>query len=320
MAIFFRVANVQKASLWKKLESEWDPLMRRVLSGESDTKELLAAVEREHELYFINYLARYSRRFVGDIRKKIVAFAEPFLSRVVSGLTHSDPERRARAVQTLAILGGEKYVGEIAKSLTDSSPLVAMVAARALASEKRVDYVDSILSQLTKFRTWNRSYLVSMLVMMGADAGASLRNVYRDERKPHSERALAANALAELLDFSAADSACEFLSTETNPDIVSASLRLLASVGRKEHLPSIRDLCASNNAVVRSHALTALGNIGDVEDRELLAIGFEDKSIWVALHAAWALKAAGAGDLLAKITTTGHPRADLAKQVLVEKI
>ena len=157
-----------------------------------------------------------------------------------------------------------------------------------------------------------------MLAAVGPGVTPALRETFSDLDKPPRVRAVAAEALQELSDFAAADFAALVLETETDRDLIAASLRLLGRVGRPEHLASIRALCTSSDFVIRAHAVSALGRIGEEEDIQPLRQAFEDPSQWVAIHTAWGLKEAGCVKVLREIAESEHPRADLAREILTE--
>jgi len=225
-------------------------------------------------------------------------------------------EVRARAVQTLSLLGADAHRAEVRRALDDPSPLVAMVAARALARGRDPDHAAAILLHLERFDEWSPRFLAAMLASMGPDAAAPLCDTLADPSRSASARAVAADALRALHDLPAADVAAAVLGTSTDREIVAACLRLLAALGRPAHLPRIRPLLTSPDAVVRAAAIRALAGVGSADEREWLRSALEDPSPWVALEAAEGLLESGGGDILHALAASDHPRAVLARQVL----
>ena len=317
-AILLRIANIRKASRWGALEAAWEEEILEVLSGAHEPAVLWQRVNKRDALYFVEFLLRYARRLRGHERMILTELARPFLKQVADRVKGGDPERRAMAVQMLSALGLDDYIRELMAALDDPSPLVAMVAARALAREEYPEYAEIVLEKLHRFENWSQNYLASMLAAVGPGVTPALRETFSDLDKPPRVRAVAAEALQELSDFAAADFAALVLETETDRDLIAASLRLLGRVGRPEHLASIRALCTSSDFVIRAHAVSALGRIGEEEDIQPLRQAFEDPSQWVAIHTAWGLKEAGCVKVLREIAESEHPRADLAREILTE--
>lgn len=103
-------------------------------------------------------------------------------------------------------------------------------------------------------------------------------------------------------------------------DLIASSLRLVRSLGREEHADKARLFCDSSDFVIREFAIRALGRIGNAEDVEQLQSALEDDSVWVALHAARALRELGKDEILQDLVITAHPHSEIARQVLAETI
>jgi HEAT repeat protein len=69
---------------------------------------------------------------------------------------------------------------------------------------------------------------------------------------------------------------------------------------------------------VRAAAATALGQLGGQQDMGLLLLALDDPSIWVSMHAARALRAAGGEAMLRSTARSQHRRAEVAREALEE--
>ncbi|HPO10014.1 MAG TPA: hypothetical protein PLZ55_15170, partial [bacterium] len=135
-SILLRIRNNRKAAHWARLETAWEQAILEVLSGEKEPLDLQQRVGRKDTLYFVDFVMRYARRLRGQEREILTELVRPFLSRITERTVGGDAERRARAVQTISTLGFEEYTDRIIAALDDPSPLVAMIAARALARKE----------------------------------------------------------------------------------------------------------------------------------------------------------------------------------------
>lgn len=316
---YLRLRNEYRARLWKRLEERWtDPLLE-ALAHPDRLPALQDMVEDRYTAEFVDYLLRYFQRVKGEEREILKRAAAPYLDGIAERATSRSVEVRARAIQILGSLGLPGYDGRLVEALDDPSPLVAMVAARALARERDPRYVAPLLRRIPRFRTWRDSALASMLAGMGPGAAPPLREVLGDEERDPWVRAVAATALERLTDLEAGDLAAHVVERSTERGLLAAALNLLAAVGRPEHLPAIRVRCASPDFVVRSRALRALGRLGEEEDVPRLRSALDDPSPWVALHAARGLGGVGGVEALREVADSDHPRAAAARQVLVEE-
>lgn len=319
ITILLRFKNVRTAARWERLEARWEPKLLQVLSGELAPPELLQLVDRDEELYFVDLVLRYARRVRGTDRAKLRQVAAPFLGPVAARARGADAERRARAVQTLGELGLPDHADTVVAALDDKSPLVAMIAARALAKKETPEYADAVLARLHRFTSWRPSFLASMLSSMGPEVTPALRRTLGNRTIDQSVRAIAATALRHLHDLESAPVAAGVLETEHRRDLLASCLRLLGTVGGDVHLTLVRRLLESDDFVVRATAAQALGSIGEATDMALLRqVAVEDESHWVAINAARALREAGDVEVLRKIASSGHKRASVAVQVLGE--
>jgi len=315
-AILLRVKNERTRRRWERLESRWeDPVVEAVM-GSASLDQVWQLVDRSEELSFVAFLIRFARRLAGSERRLIEGLAEPYLARVAEQLERRSPERRAVAVQTLSVLGRRRYAHRLVAALDDPSPLVAMVAARALASRESPDFAAAILSRLRRFEPWRSSFLASMLSSVGPALAPALIRLLADRQADPRARSVAAEALRELHEPSAADVAAGVQVDESDRDLLASTLGLLADVGRAEHAAAIRPHLVAREPIVRARAVAALGSIGAPADLPNLLAALDDASPWVALRAAEALRDAGATKALAGAGGSSHPRAPLARAML----
>lgn len=146
-----------------------------------------------------------------------------------------------------------------------------------------------------------------------------LRDGLLDEDRPAWLRGVFAEALRMQLDPRAADTAVEALAATDDRDFSASLLRLLATVGRPEHVDVLRTIADTDDEIVRAQALHALGVLGGTAELPLLFAGMDDPSPWAALHAARGVRDAGGVELLEEIAGSDHAQARLAGQVLFEE-
>lgn len=317
-ALVARIATERRERQREALRERWEEPVLLALADPELLSDVWDRVEHDEELEFINFALGYARRVRGVERDVLKRAARPYLARLVERVHDHRVEIRTRAVQTLGTLGLPIYEDKVVGALDDPSPLVAMVAARGLAREAP-RYAPMILRRLSRFDGWSRSFLASMLAGMGSEAAPALREAFGRVREVPWVRAIAADALRLLGDLEAGDLAAEVIEVEGDRELLAAALRLLASVGRPEHVTVVRVRCASPDFVIRAHALTALGTLGEEEDVHRLRSAVQDPSPWVAIHAARGLYEAGGEKELRKLARSDRARAELADQVLLEE-
>ncbi|MBT8488064.1 MAG: hypothetical protein HKN72_14375 [Gemmatimonadetes bacterium] len=299
--------------------ARWQFELREVLYGDGSLDALRASIDDGNRVEFLNFLLEYARRLDGEEHEVVRSLAEPHLAKILPYLDHRVAGRRARAVQTLGELGLPGYAEQVISALDDPSPDVAMVAASTLAAAEDGTYADAVLARMERFAHWRLDFLVAMLSSMGAAAAPAFRWTLADDQAVPRVRAVAADALAQLDDAASADLAHEVLTTQAEVELRAATLRLLASVGRGEHVDAIRLAVEDHALPTRLHAVRALGSLGSEDDLDTLyAAATDDPSPWVAIAAARALKEAGGADRLELLAGSDHSRAALGLQVISE--
>jgi HEAT repeat protein len=318
-AVYLRIYSDRRQRLWAQLSARWEEPVLLALSDPAEAAKVHDVIAPEHRLHFVRFALEYARRVKGEERRVLQTLAEPYLAPIAERTASREVEVRTRAVQTLGMLGLPRYAPQVLKALDDPSPLVAMVAARALASSEYPEHAADVLRRLHRFEGWSRSFMGSMLAAVGPAAAPALRASLGDGQEASWVRAVAAEALTMLKDFDSAELAVAVVSTEDDRELVASALRLLAAVGTPEHVAAVRARCASPDNVLRAHALEALGVVGEKDDIPRLLGAMSDPSPWVAIHAARSLRAAGGVGLLRDLGDSDHPRAALARQVLAEE-
>jgi HEAT repeat protein len=316
VTIVLRLRNNRRRLVRGRLEVVWQPLVLGMLAGDIDAADVRVHVPPAHETFFVGYLLRFIERLIGEERARLRQLARPYLPRVVQQLGHRRPELRARAAQTIVLLGLEEYDDQVVRALDDRSTTVAMVAARALSTRRNAHLAPQILQRLHRFRQWNPRYLASMLSTMGSAVVPALRDILADPAADPMVRRVAADALFDLDDIASADDAAAAAMTSDDVELVAASIHLLARVGRPDHAPVARRALASANPLLRLRGAEALATIGGEEDLPRLRAAVEDASPWVAIAAASALAGSGGGALLESLARDPSPRGLLAREIL----
>lgn len=318
-AIALRIGHQVRDRRSRRLDALWQEPVLAAIMDPDQIPAARAAVEDRYRRHFVRFVLDYTRRLRGAELRTLRRLVEPYLYLIAERVNHRRSEVRTRAVQTLGTLGLPKYSKEVIAGLEDPSPLVAMIAARYLARQDFPQYAPAVIANLHRFEGWNRSFLASMLARIGPEASPELLAGLADEEAPTWLRAVRAEALLMQLDPLGGDVAARILETADDRELVAAALKLLAAVGRPEHLPIIRERCSSQDLVIRAQALHALGMLGDETDLDLLMHGMDDPSPWAAMHAARGVREAGGEGMLREIAESDHPHANLAGQVLSEE-
>lgn len=298
--------------------SRWSPRIHQLLAGETSANTLLPLVRRSDRTYLVELATQYGQRVSGIELDRLRSLGRPFLGSVDRSLSSHCAETRARAVQVIGILGGERCADRLVAALDDKSPLVAMVAATALSEMGNSELSAEVVSHLERFELWSPTFLASMLASGGTAMGEQLRSCLECETEPAMTRSVAADALRLMRDAGSADAAVAVLKTTGDREVAAACLRLLEALGTAAHVDVVRGFTVGEDSVLRAYAITALGALATGDgDIDLLDIAIDDPSPWVALHAARALRVAGRQNVLRRVAASRRPGAGAAREVLI---
>ena len=319
LALLYRRRGEQRDVQFESDAEAWDPLLLAYLFDDVSPESVVGALDDRERLRFLAHLLTYSRRLAGDDRAKIQRLARPLLGLVRDRLTRRSAAVRARAVQTLGELGWPDYADEVVNALDDPSPLVALIAMQILCRPEGSPHIPDVLGRLDRFTSWTPRFLGATLASAGQDACAALRWALADPGTDPQVKIAVAEALRLLNDFHAADVALSVLESDHDRDVLAAVLRLIGTVGRSEHGPTVAAMTTSEDFVVRVAAADGLAGIGGPQELERLrTMVFEDPSPWVALRAARSLGQAGWNAALRALADSSHDRASVGAQVLAE--
>lgn len=319
-AVVLRWMHQRRDRLRASLAERWQPALLEVLAHTQKVEELHRLVDENRRLHFVGFVLQFARRMRGDEVEVLRDVVRPFLGLIAERVESDRVEVRARAVQTLGTLGLPEHEDAVIRALDDPSPLIAMVAARALTKEENPRYAPDVLARVHRFSDWNRPYLASMLAAMGPELSDGLQRGLADERAEPWSRSVMAEALRLQKDFTAGDVAAKVAATTDDVDLQVAVLRLLSEVGRPEHLSVVRPKAQSGEPAVRAQALRALGRLGGPDDVPTLLEALDDDFTWAALYAARGVRESGGRHLLQEEASRANDRrARLAAQVLAEE-
>lgn len=318
-AVALRYRHEQRDRLWADLRARWEGPLLDAIADPAAIPTVQSLVDEEHRLYFVNFVLEFSRRMRGGELAVLRTVVAPFLEEIGRRASHPNSQVRTRAMQTLGTLGLPAYEKHVLAGLDDPSPLVSFVAARYLARAEFPQYGRAVLDSVSRFDGANFRFLASMLASIGPTISPELRARLADSERPEWERAVIAEALMMQREPRAGDVAAEVLGQTEDRELSIRLLRLLGTVGRREHLEAIRARSTTDDVFVRAQALSAMGRLGDERDLPVLIAGMDDDSPWVALHAARGIREAGGRGVLFELAQTELGYAALAGQVLYEE-
>jgi HEAT repeat protein len=285
-----RRANNRKAAHWDRLEGNWDVTVEYIARGLAKADTLHFNIQSNQQLVLLDYLYKSAINEIRDERKPVYAMlAQPYLSQLETRVLEGDVWQRARAIRTIAELGGKDQGGVIVKALDDPAPHVAMTAARAYARLK-LGPIEPLLERIESFQVWDRRLLQMTLTSLGVGEAPALHACFADAKQPARTRAVCADTLARLDYPETNDTAIAVLDAETDVDLRAAALRLIRRPASDAHRTIIRSLCVAEDSVVRAQAIACLARIGDHADIEMLEGALADLSPWVVLNATKGLK------------------------------
>lgn len=315
-----RIHNEVRAAQWSRREAVWYPAHLDLIAGSVSEEDLQARVS-DRELHpVLSITARFTRRVSGEGRDRLRRFAEPLLARLRPRFKSHRAERRAEFLALFAELTDEGHLDEVRHALQDPSPLVAMVAARALVKRPtRRGATESVLAELSRFENWDSEYLASLLADMGPEGAHHLREAMADPGMNALTRRITALALARQRDLAAADVASAVLAESGGDrELTAACLRVIEAVGKGSHIGAVRDLINHPDFVIRARAVSALGRIGSSYDARIAVPLLADDSAWVAINAAQALRRLGRSDILQGVAQGDDSAAKTAAEILME--
>lgn len=318
VVIGLRASHVRRRRRREARAERWHEPVLQVLGG-APASTLQAHVEPGEEGALLAYLLTFARRLRGDEARALAAAAGPYLHAARRNLHARKAERRANAVQALAAFGAEAHAPSVLDALDDPSPYVAMNAAQALARPEHAAHANQVAQRLWRFEQWSPEYLSAMLARIGPPVSAPARQILGASRQPPHARAVAADALVRLNDWLAADVAATVLrERDLDAAVAAACLRLIARMGRPDHLPLVHRYCDVANTIVRAQAVRTAAAIGGDQEVPAVRAAFDDPSPWVAHEAAVGLIHLGRVDLVRAVAESESPSALVARQALAE--
>ena len=315
VVVLLRIRNVRRAARLDVRRRRWYPRIIELISDDSNTQELSELVVPKEQSDVVEISWDVARRLRGSDRSRVQRFAAPLLDVTTPDLKARRPETRARALQIVSSLGGSVYETAIVGFLDDPSPLVSVVAARALCQPIRAEWIREVLDRLIRYEAWSPALTASMLATVGTGAAPDLREYLGDRRRPAFARAAVARSLTLLKDFESADVAAAQL-TSGDSELVTACLHLLAAVGSEAQADAVRPLIDDDRFFVRAAAMTVLGKLGTPEDAQTIVAAIEPDSPWIAIRASHALADLHASNELAALVEAGGLPANAAIETL----
>jgi HEAT repeat protein len=318
-AVLLRFQNERRDARRAALAERWQSALLDAIADPAKIPDLHRLVDDNRRLHFVGFVLQFARRMRGGESEALRSVVRPYMGLIAERCDSDRVEVRARAVQSLGMLGLPEHEDLVMAAVDDPSLLVAMVAARALAKAGEPRYASALLAKVHRFKEWDRLYLASMLAAMGPEISAELRSGLANEAAEPWTRSVMAEALRLRTDFESGDVAAQVVATTDDRDLTVDALRLLAEVGRPAHTAVVRSKARSHDPAVRAQALRVLGRLGGPEDLPILVEALDDDFTWAALYAARGVRENGGRGLLLRAAESDDRRGRLAAQALAEE-
>lgn len=321
-AIVLHVRRARAKKRKQQLEARWAPRLDAILAGTAPFSALDDLVASDEDEAVLAFLQQHVQEAPPADRECIQRVAYPFFTLVPPPLAARRAEQRAYRLHRLSQLNGPNVDATLRAALHDASPFTAMVALRALIRRDKMGLrADEpplpplVMGSLPRFKDWRQASLAALIAQVEGIA-RPLRRQLANDAAATWVRVLAARSLQHLADRAAAPIAVTLLQRDTDLPLQTASLRLLEAVGDRSHVPLLRQLCGSDNEVIRIRALSTLAHVGAADAVPYLEQALDDPSRWVARQGALGLLRLGHPNILHTLAESSHPRAALARQVL----
>lgn len=303
-------------------EAQWQPLLAECVFA---VPAQLPQVSRNMRYHFLRVWNFHHESLVGASRANLKALARAMhLEEIARELMYTGNLReRMIAVMTLGHLGDRTQWHELRALVSDPSPVLSLLAARALLDIDASSILAWLVTVMAARDDWPMSRVVTMLKEVGPEvatqplisaveatasskgAEAQVARLLRMMEVAHTERVLPV--------------AGKIVRQVKSPELIAAALRLVQD---PRDLDIVRAYAAHEAWFVRVSAIRVLGRIGDVSDRRLLTGMLSDPQWWVRYRAARALLALPGTRIedLEKISGTLEDRfaADILGQAIAE--
>jgi HEAT repeat protein len=287
-AVFLlRLRLVLRQRRERRHAAQWRPLLAECVYA---VPARLPKVPRDLRYCFMKLWNYHYESLEGGARANLEALGRALKLDVMARrfLRKSDLRQRLIAIVTLGHLGDRECWSELRELISDPSPMLSLVAARALIDIDTRATLAWLVTVMAEREDWPLARLVAMLEQAGPDqVTPPLLEALQAAGSPaQTVRLLGMMEVAHSGPARAA--AARIVRESEDPEVIAAGLRLL---GDPRDLELARSCAANASWVVRVAAARLLGRIGEPVDRRLLASMLSDSHWWVRYHAARALTA-----------------------------
>jgi len=307
-----RVRNLQRARDVAAAQTTWRPLLAKAALGElPELPALRGRAERADVLLLWNQMQDGIRGSAHDGLNRLADRLD-FHATASKWIARGSLSNRVLGLATLGHLGRDEDVPALQAALHDPQALVSIAAARALLQVDAAAAAPMVLDEYLGRGDWPAARVGTLLRDAGADAVAPAL----------MDRLLSATGdaqlrLLRLLRFAESPRMGSVLQqlVERSDDaqVLSVALRQLHG---PDALARVRELAQHADALVRSAAAVALGNMGTLADRPLLTALMADRDWWVRYRAAQAVVALPGSDRVSLAALRAGLRDRFARDML----
>ena len=281
-----RIFSYQRQKKRKRLIQVWRPIMTRVALGE----EIDLPVLHKGDRYFV--AQEWNKLFGslrGESRQNLIEFAwrlklHQFVTSLLSG--HSN-KMKLFAMVTLGHMRATLAWADLVHIMHRTRATISLVAAQALIQINAERALRQIIPLMNRRSDWHWAGIAHILKLSDREYVCRVLDNLISQAPVNRQP-----GLLRLLDAVHCDSISamitELLFTTDNDRVASTCLHIVQD---PKAVPVIRKYIMSPRWHVRMHAATALGRLGQPDDKQLLIDCLSDEEWWVRYRSAQALAA-----------------------------
>lgn len=316
---FMRAIANHRVRRQKEVTATWMPIIHRTIEGlENPT---LPAIARRDQAVVLGLWIHYFQYLRGKARINLRRLAYDIgLDHISSVLLHHrNMAQRALAVVALGNMNAPEAWDEMVRLSNDDSPMLSLLAGRAMLRINPEWAVPLLLAQLSHRDDWPMTRIGGIFEEAPAAVVVPhLREALRWVSPTGTPRIL---SLLRLIHVEESWLLLEpLLAPHQSPNLLAAALR---ATNEPRARASVLLLAAHEDWVVRAQAASTLGRIGQVGDEKLLKEMLGDPAWWVRYRAACALRnlpfvTRASLEALMNDENTDHFARDILRQALAE--
>jgi hypothetical protein len=265
-ALYIRMKNSFRDAYIKIKQNEWEKIILNYLDDNNPGKNTLYnyRIKFKDWIIFAEFVENYLLDLKGEDYEKIITFLWKigFYNNLMKAIKKSDKWEKSYSAYFLGLMKYQKAEMELIKMALDKSPLVSISSLGALNRIGSTFNIYNFIKDMAANESLNAANISEMIASHGTKINPLLIDLLKDASIPPKAKRKIIDIIVSRGVIESIDTIISLAERSEDTELIIGCIKAMSEFGSENAIPFLLGQLSSQNWVIRSQTVKALGNTG----------------------------------------------------------